>query len=182
MDSDRLYRWPDFMPKPLQEGYSYQPVDRRERTDMEVGSIIRVNYDTDETTLNCSLILDCFQSSWFEAFERGAIRQGSQWFMMPIQTGGQIKWHKVRFADRPKAGNLIGDRWTTYTLKLDVEQREGPMCDELAELLLCVLPDEVFDAREALKDVIISLPSVAKVPDFWIYPCIQKRIRYEYNL
>lgn len=177
-----LYRWPDWMPKPQRPDYSYEPVDRRSKTDMEVGSVLRVDYDTDETTLNCTLILNRFQASWFEAFERGALHQGSQWFSMPLQTGGFIEWHTVRFAARPKAGKLIGTCYTTYTLQLELERREGPMCDELAKLLVCILPEELLESSAVVKDFTLSLPGVCTIPDFWIYPCIKKRVRYEYGL
>lgn len=36
---------------------------------MEVGTVIRSEFDTDEQEATCSLLLDQFQAAWFEAFE-----------------------------------------------------------------------------------------------------------------
>lgn len=150
MAKDEMLRWPDWMPKPQRSGYGYEPVDRRTRTDMEVGSIYRVNFNSDEATVNCTLILNNIQSSWFETFEHKALNQGSKWFEIPLQTGGRIEWHKARFAARPKAGNLIGVGATTYTLRLDIEKREGRLCDSIAEMLYCISPEEFMDVSRTL--------------------------------
>ncbi len=173
--------WPAWMPKPQRANYAYEPVERRSRTEMEVGSLLRVNYDTDETTLTCTLVLNRTQSAWFETFEQTLLRQGSAWFRMPIQTGGRVAWHTVRFAARPKAGNLIGAGYAAYTLRLDLERREGLMCAALAELLLCVPPDDLLKTSEALKAVVQGLP-VLRVPDFWLHTCRKRKLLYEFGL
>lgn len=141
-----LLCWPDWMPKPQQPDYTYTPVDRRTKTDMEVGSILRVNFDTDETTLDCVLILNAVQAQWFEQFERNLLHQGAQWFRMPIQIAGCIEWHTVRFASRPKAGSLIGVTHTTYTLRLDVDKRNLKLCPDVIELLVCISPQDILSA------------------------------------
>ena len=56
------------------------------------------------------------------------------------------------------------------------------MCDELAELLVCISPEELLESSAVVKDFTLSLPGVCTIPDFWIYPCIKKRVRYEYGL
>lgn len=179
MASD-LFKWPDWMPLAQQSGYGYEPADRRTRTDMEVGSVLRVNFDTDETTLNCTLILTQFQAAWLEAFERGALHQGAQWLEMPIQTGGCIEWHTVRFASRPKVAG-VNALYTTYTLQFDLEKRELAMGDELAELLVCVAPEELIEAVDTVKAFVSALPAL-RVPAFWIYGCLHRRLEYEYGL
>lgn len=178
--SDGLFKWPDWMPLAQQSGYSYESADRRTRTDMEVGSVLRVNFDTDETTLSCTLVLNAFQAAWLEAFERGALRQGAQWFEMPVQTGGCIEWHTVRFASRPRAAG-VNALYTTYMLQLELEKRELAMGDELAGLLVCVAPDELIDAADTVKAFTDGLP-VLRVPDFWVYGCLHRRLEYEYGL
>lgn len=175
-----LFKWPYWMPLARQSGYGYEPADRRTRTDMEVGSVLRVNFDSDETTLTCSLVLNSFQAAWLEAFERGALRQGSQWFQMPLQAGGCIEWHTVRFASRPKAAS-VNALYTTYTLQLDLEKRELVMGDELAELLVCIAPEELIESVETVNSFVNGLLAL-QVPDFWIYGCLQRRLEYEYGL
>ena len=45
------------MPKPQMNGYGIQPVDRRIKTDMEIGGVYRAEFDTDENECSCSLVL-----------------------------------------------------------------------------------------------------------------------------
>ena len=163
--ASELLVWPDWMPKPQKSGYSYEPVDRRERTDMEVGSVLRVNYDTDETTLNCTLILNPFQVAWFESFEHSVLSQGSRWFEMPIQTGGDISNHTVRMKSRPKYGQFIG-RYTTVTLQLDVEKR-NIICGGLAQMLLCMGPQDIISLHSKVHKVVNETVSSIQLPDFW---------------
>lgn len=164
--ADSLLVWPRWMPKPQRNGYGYDPVDRRERTEMEVGSVLRVKYDTDETTLNCTLILDQFQLAWFESFEHSVLSQGSQWFEMPIQTGGSIENHVVRMKTRPKYGQLIG-LYTTVTLQLDVEKR-NLICGGLARLLMCMSPQEIITLHSLVHTAVhLSIPPL-KIPEFWM--------------
>lgn len=160
--ADKLYCWPDWMPKAQSNGYGYEPTDRRTKTDMEVGSVLRVNYDTDETSLDCTLVLNSVQAQWFEKFERDTLNQGAHWFQMPIQIAGCIEWHTVRFTSRPKAGSLIGPYHTTYTLKLDVQQRDLKLCDEVLELFLCVPPQDLLDAVKHSRDFWMGLKTLQK--------------------
>ena len=81
-----------------------------------------MEFNTDECECNCSLILDQDESAWFESFERDVLRQGSTWFEIPLWVGGDLEYHRVRFKDRPQAGNLIGVH-TTYTMTFDVSKR-----------------------------------------------------------
>lgn len=166
MPNDKFYCWPDWMPKPQRNGYGYEPVDRRSKTDMEVGSVLRVNFDTDESTIDCTLVLNPIQAQWFEKFERDMLNQGAKWFQMPIWMAGCIETHTVRFAARPKAGNLIGARHTTYTLKLDLQKRDLKLCDEVLELLLCVNPADIVQTAQNLRLFWINLKTL-QVPA-WI--------------
>lgn len=166
MADDRFYCWPKWMPRAQSNGYSYEPTDRRSKTDMEVGSVLRVNFDTDETTLDCTLILNAVQAQWFEKFERDFLSQGARWFQMPIQIANCIEWHTVRFASRPKAASLIGPFHTSYTLKLDVQKRDLKLCDEVVDLLLCLDPSEIKNSADYVKSFWLSLKRL-QVPS-WI--------------
>lgn len=152
------YSWPSWMPLAQQDDYAYQLTDRRTRTDMEVGSILRVNYDTDETVVTCSLILDRSQAAWFEVFEKSLLSQGSQWFEMPLQFGGCIEWHTVRFKERPKVSRIISCSHTVYALQLELNDRDLAMCPALAEVLLCMTPEELLEALEGVRYFILTMP------------------------
>ena len=169
--AEKFYCWPDWMPKAQRSSYAYEPTDRRSKTDMEVGSLIRVNYDTDESIIDCTLILDAVQSQWFEKFERDMLNQGTKWFQMPIQIAGCIEMHTVRFASRPKAGNLIGPRHTTYTLKLDLQKRDLKLCDEVLDLLLCVSPADLMGTVAKARDFWMSLKTLQKPT--WILDAVK---------
>lgn len=162
-----LYRWPEWMPKPQQKQYDYEPIDRRRRTDMEVGSLYRVEFDTDETRVNCVLILNRMQSAWFESFERDVLRQGTQWFEMPLQTSGQLEWHTARFATRPKAG-AYAPFHTQYSFTLELEKREDAICPGVVELLACIPPQELCEAAEMLRHGMQDMVPMFTLPDFWM--------------
>lgn len=166
----KFYCWPKWLPLAQSNGYSYESADRRSKTDMEVGSVLRVNYDTDETTLDCSLILNAVQSQWFEKFERDMLRQGATWFQMPIQIGGCIMRHTVRFASRPKAGSLIGPFHTTYTFKLDVMERKLQLCDEEMDMLMCISPTDFMNTAKNAGIFWMSLKKL-QVPSFILSEC-----------
>lgn len=159
--------WPEWMPRPQRSGYSYGPADRRKKTDMEVGSISRVEFCSDETTCDCTLILDRLQSTWFESFERTVLRQGTRWFRMPLQFGGCIDMQTVRFSTRPKAGELIGQH-TTYTFTLEVECRELAWeSDVIAEILLCLTFEELNEMLRNFEDATKLMPNW-HVPPVWL--------------
>lgn len=145
-------------------GYGIQPVDRRIKTDMEMGGVYRAEFDTDENECSCSLVLNRDESAWFEVFERDLLKQGTVWFEMPLWVGGKVETHVVRMKERPKAGNLIGLH-TTYTLSLDVRKRNIPMCPGVAALLTCYTPSslgKIMDMFSALVDE--TAPGITILP------------------
>lgn len=180
MESDSLTKWPDWMPLAQQSDYNYEPTDRRTKTDMEVGSVLRVNFDTDETTLNCQIILNPIQSQWFEIFERDLQNQGSKWFEMPIQIANCIDWHTVRFATRPKV-SIKAPKYQIYNFKLDIEKRKLNLCPEIAELLLCVTPCDIFNTANYGSMFQKGMDKL-KVPDYWIYGCKNLEVANEFGM
>jgi len=162
-----LLRWPDWMPLPDQSGYDVESKDRRIKTDMEVGSIVRVEYDTDESKANCSLVLDEFQAAWFETFERDVLRQGTQWFELPLLSGGIIQNHTVRFASRPKA-SVVGPAHTKYTFSLDLEKRPPVICGDVAHLVMCIPREHVCETANLLDQVLYDFARHIVIPDFWL--------------
>jgi hypothetical protein len=120
---------------PTVDGYTVEPVDRRVSSEMDIGTVTRVEFPTDETTANCTLFLDELQASWFEALEHEKLKQGSLWIRMRLWVAGHLKEHVVRFRDRPKLSSKTGGH-STYTFTLEVEKRFGMMDGELFDLLL----------------------------------------------
>jgi hypothetical protein len=126
--------WPDWMPYPQRPSYSYELADRTLESQMDIGTIKRVEFDTDETIISCTLILcNRLQLEWFEKFERDCLRQGSRWFRMPIFMSGHVEFYTVQFKGRPKFGSIIGISHTTVTMQLRIEKRD-------------LLDDAIFEA------------------------------------
>jgi hypothetical protein len=140
--------WPEWMPKPQRSGYQFEPVDRTVRTDMEIGSIYRVEFDTDETIIQCTMILcNRIQLEFFQAFERDCLRHGTKWFRMPIWVSGKqdkdnLEWYNCRFKTRPKFSGLIGVTHITVTMQLEIEER-NLLDPDILEVLMIFGPDGV---------------------------------------
>jgi hypothetical protein len=149
------------MPKPQRTGYQIEPVDRRQKTEMEIGSIYRVEFDTDETVIQCTMILcNRLQLEFFQAFERDCLRQGTRWFQMPLWIDGQqnkeLEWYNCRFRERPKFSGLIGVTHITVTMKLEIERRE--LLDiAVMEILMLYGPDGLQGITRQLKNAIRAI-------------------------
>lgn len=161
-----VMKWPSWMPRPAQSGYDGSPVDRRIKTDMEMGSVIRVEFDTDETNINCEVMLTQIQSAFLESFERDLLRQGTTWFEMPILIGGIVKNHLVQFKDRPKQKGVYGLH-TVYSLSLNVSERKlWPSW--LTELFLYYDPESLMKIASRLHYILhTQAPRVSNPEPFW---------------
>lgn len=172
--------WPDELPLPLQDSYSYAPQDRRSAAQMEVGNITRVEYATDETTLSCTLSID--RSKWevLKHFIRMDLKRGVRWFTMPLQSAGGIEIHTVRLKSLPQASSFVAQR-LQVTLELDVWRRENPMCAWVAELLVCKPPEIWIDFHKDFSGILGDI-SQTTLPDFWIpQACLARKVRYEFG-
>lgn len=154
-----LLRWPSWMPKPQRSGYKFNTVDRRQKTDMEVGSLYRVQFDTDECTCDCTVVLNRVQSAWFESFEQNMLHQGARWFEIPLMSGGKIVMHTARFKTRPTLSEP-GPVFSTYNFTLDIDKRPQEICPQMTAFITCVSPQELCQsaelARQAMQEVIPS--------------------------
>jgi hypothetical protein len=152
--SQREYRWPNWLKPLIVDSYGIEPTERRIKTEMEVGSVYRVEFDTDESTATGSVFLSPLQAKWFETFERDVLKQGAIWFKMKLFVGGEYGIeHTVRFRDRPKLASKTGD-YSTYTFTLDVARREGLMDAGLAEVLSIYEPEDFIKACDLLQTVV----------------------------
>lgn len=162
--SEQLFTWPDWMPGPLTEGYAVETDDRRLTSQTEAGSIVRRQFDTDEATVTCSVMLDRMRADWFEAFERDMLAQGSKWFEFPLWVAGSLTMHKVRFAQRPKASAVIGTH-TRYEFVLNVAHKNGMSGDD-AEILY-YLGDQAEYFSNLLHWILhVQSPGLTIIPQF----------------
>lgn len=122
---ETIFRWPSWIEPGIVEGHSVTVTDTRLKSDFNLSSQFLVEFDSDETNVNCTLFLDSLQSNWFEAFDRDILRQGSRWFLIDLWIGGQIIEHRARFKTRPEANNRVGLEWMEYTFQLEIFKRQG---------------------------------------------------------
>lgn len=160
----QTYTWPEWMPKPQQSGYDVQVSDRRTKTDMEMGGIIRAEFDVDEAVCQCKLILSPEEAAWFEAFERHLLKQGATWFRMPLWVSGQLSLHTVRFRERPKISRLVG-LYTEYSFALDISVR-NTLPKDYIEILLEYGPDALRAFSTRLHEILhVEAPGVTIIPN-----------------
>lgn len=121
------------MPVPQKDGYAAQTEDRRTKPDFGVFGELVDEFGMEESNIECSLLLDQVQTAWLESLEQELLRQGAEWFEMPLLSGREVTWHKVRMRERPSLGNLVGCQYTYAALKLEVDDGpdEAPGLEEL---------------------------------------------------
>lgn len=144
-------RLPSWLKPPLESGYSMEVIDRRQKTQMEIGSLYRVEFDTDEASISFEFACNPIQAAYLESFEKNLLNQGSTWFIMPLYYSGGMRDTKVRFADRPKLSRKEGI-YSYYQIVLDVQQREELMCAETLLMLDCFEPCQITKMSKALND------------------------------
>ena len=158
------YVWPKWMPAPQKSGYVAAPVDRRTKTDMEIGARLRTEFDTDESTATCKLTLSDFEAGWLETFEHKVLAQGAIWIKMPIWSAGRVSQHVVRFKDRPKLTGLVGLHGT-YEFTLDIAER-NLLSRDYAEVLIDYSPELLMLFSERLHHVLhVEMPGATTLPE-----------------
>ena len=118
--SNDLVCWPYWLPEPERNEYGYEPSDQSNvRSEMDVGSIVRRVFTTDETTINCKIIVEDCEAFWFETFEQWLLNQGTEWFAMPLWVAGEKQYYVCQFTDRPKMGEVRGyTNFITFTVRV----------------------------------------------------------------
>ena len=166
--SDTLPCWPEWMPTPLQDGYSYEVTDRTLNTEMEIGGIPRVEFDTDETVITCSMVLcNRAQLEFLEAFERDCLRQGTRWFQMPVWMTGRLEWYNCRFVGRLKMSGVLGVHYSTVTMKIQIERR-NLLDPDIMEVLMIFGPG-IEGHMGGMDAALAKLAGVTNIqPEVWV--------------
>lgn len=156
--------WPDWMPKPLQNGFALETEDRRTTSSTEVGSVIRVEFDTDVQVATVSMTLDQLEAAFLEKFERDILTQGSEWFYFPIWYNGEVVYELCQFKDRPKIAGVIA-LYTKYTFTLYVDRRSDLMPDCLTEALMEYSPYEFYMTDLRLNEAFTIMSNLVGIYD-----------------
>jgi hypothetical protein len=150
------------MPMPQRTGYGYEVTDRTLNTDMEISSLSRVEFDTDETTITCTMVLcNRGELEFYEAFERDCLRHGTRWFQMPIWMTGKIEWYNCRFMGRPKV-TPDGPNYASVTMKMKIERREL-LDPDILEVLMIFGPG-IEHQLTRVNAAIVGLAGVTNIP------------------
>jgi hypothetical protein len=165
--SDFLPCWPEWMPRTQHNGYGYEVTDRTLNTDMEISSLSRNEFDTDETVISCTMILrNRDELIFLETFERDCLRHGTRWFEMPIWMSGRIERYTCRFVGGLKIGGLIGVGYATVTMKLKIERR-NLLDPEIMEVLMIFGPcgiESFSNLNTNLTTSLSKLSGVTNIP------------------
>ena len=150
--------WPDWMPAPLQSGFSMQPEDRRAASSV-VGTAFFKGFGGDVCIAECRLVLNQLQAEWFEEWERDDLVHGSRWFSFPLWYSGEIHWEQCRFRTRPKLSGFVG-KSNEYQFALYVRKRTELLPECLAKALSCWPPCFFAVFRSRLGETFSHLSTV----------------------
>ena len=140
--------WPASLPAP-QASLTYEPEDVRISTDMEVGQIVRKQFDTDVVRADCELILSPAQAATFEAFEAGACH-ALRWFSMPLWLAGELQEGTCQILERPKWSPA--GLQTRYRFSVLVSEREISLDACTIDLLQHWTEREAIRTAQAFED------------------------------
>lgn len=152
--------WPDWMPTPLQSGFSMQPEDRRIASST-VGTSFQKGFGGDVCTAEVSLRLNRLQGQWLERFERDELVHGSKWFLFPLWYAGEVHWEMCRFKTRPKISTVNGF-YSTVSFTLYVQKRSELLPECIVKLFACWPPCFFFDFVKLLSEIFSSLSNITR--------------------
>lgn len=114
-----------YLPMPLQDGYSYQPVSPLKRTEMTTGRARqRRAYTSTPTQANVQWFMESDQQAQlFEAWYRETITDGAAWFLMKLQTPLGVEFYKCRFVDIYQGPTLVAPIYWQFSATLELWKR-----------------------------------------------------------
>lgn len=120
--------YPESLPAPL-VGTEYRPIDPQMRTQMESGRArVRRRFTAVPVNFSSRFIMSDEQAREFEAFYSGTLKDGVNWFLMPILSPYGRKLERVRFVGIYQGPSLLtmptekGRRWA-YSADFEIYLR-----------------------------------------------------------
>lgn len=165
--TQELPQWPDWMPVPMLSGYGVEIIDRSVSTEMEIGTIKRVQFDSDETHIPVTIFLDALQRTWFQTWERDVLRHGCSWFEMPILIGEKLEKYRVQILGRPKLDSFTGapPHYCQATFTVQIERRKLWDCGVM-EIFKCLSPGEFTSIATGLHSILEKqMPGITIIPN-----------------
>lgn len=115
--------WPVSFPAP-NEDFSAEAIAGALRTAMDSGAIRqRRRFSVDLTQISISWTLDNIQMAVFSSFHKNRLNLGTDWFIMPLDLGGGMVNHTVRFVGGQYSQQYAPISFWTVSAKMDVLER-----------------------------------------------------------
>lgn len=136
--------YPAGLPKPLRDGYSFEPYNNIIRTEMDSGRARqRVDFEDAPTIATLRFMFSSAEAQLFEYWQTKTVK--AAWFTMTLVTPLGFGEHEVRFIEKPSGGALEGRYAWSYSCK--VELRFQPLLPPgWAELAPdWILMSDIFD-------------------------------------
>lgn len=121
-----MIQYPDYLPLPEREGYEFQHISPFIRSQFVTG---RARQRRRYTSVPSMLSLSWFfekkaQAGLFEIWFSESLKDGADWFEMPLQTADDSKaFYQCRFADMYNGPVLIANDSWRITAVLEVKER-----------------------------------------------------------
>lgn len=117
--------YPKELPMPVQDGYSMSHVSPLQRTQMASG---RARQRRRFTSVPTMVQVKWFfekdgQAQYFELFFRSTLRDGAEWFNMPLRTPMGVRMYECRFTDIYDNMQLDATMYWTWTAELEIRER-----------------------------------------------------------
>lgn len=116
--------YPAGLPRPQQNGYALQHVSPLMRTQMASGRARQRRIFTSVPTMvSCSWLLTKPQAQAFEAWFRGGITDGAEWFDVEIESPIGLRPYTARFTGMYNGPVLTGGRYWEISAELELRDR-----------------------------------------------------------
>lgn len=136
--------YPAGLPLPLRDGYSFDPVNRINRTEMVTGRARqRVEFTRTPTLANISWIFTATEAQLFQSW--ADLVAGAGWISMPLVSPLGFDTLECRFTETPGGPELVGRYAWKFTATCEI--RWKPLLDSDWAVVLpdFLLNSDVFD-------------------------------------
>jgi len=115
-----MIQYPEGLPLPLRDGYGFDPVDSKLRTEMVTGAARqRRQYQSTPTYPSVRWLLTDAQAQLFQSWYEEVLISGVKYFEMRLKTPQGLQPYKVRFVGTYDGPNLDAHYWRfSATLEL----------------------------------------------------------------
>lgn len=118
-------RWPEQLPPALFIGRSYQPVDPLSRSRLTSGrSRQRRQFTSTPVMVNVRWLMTESQALFFETWFRWTLKDGAEWFDMPLRMPDGLSDRAVRFTGIYDGPTEAGPNHWRFTAELEIRERQ----------------------------------------------------------